>query len=90
MNIVLSEKNATNDNFKKIFTIEQNGIDYNWLSTGMKMVMDMHICDMFNSFTGINVCFVDNCESLTGGVQFVTNPQIFRLIVEDSDFRIDN
>lgn len=90
VNIVLSEKNATNDNFKKIFTIEQNGIDYNWLSTGMKMVMDMHICDMFNSFTGINVCFVDNCESLTGGVQFVTNPQIFRLIVEDSDFRIDN
>lgn len=89
VDIVLSEKNATNDNFKKMFSISQDGVEYAFLSTGMRMVIDTHICDLFNSFTKTDLLFVDNAESLTLSTQLTNHPQSFRFIVRDEDLNLE-
>lgn len=65
--ITLYEKYKSTENFKKVFKLSKNGIDYNFLSYGQKMWVDF----VFAKFLSKNkpnfkMFFFDNAESFTG------------------------
>lgn len=82
--------NKTNDGFKKVFNVLQNGVSYNWLSKGLKKILDVHISEMIASKSGIGIICIDDLESLTSSVQLKdTNVQLFQLTAKDVDFNFD-
>lgn len=87
ISIEFMKENKTNDGFKPCFQVVQDGIDYNWLSTGMKLGVDMSLLSLFNrSFMAV----IDNYESFTGKLSDnLKNKQIITLSAEDCDLTIN-
>lgn len=63
--IELLRKNKTNDEYKKVFSVSVNGVNYNWLSKGMKKVFDIYVAEVIGNKLGINCMCIDDNESLT-------------------------
>lgn len=63
--IELLRKNKTNDEYKKVFSVSVNGVNYNWLSKGMKKVFDIYVAEMIGNQLGIDCMCIDDNESLT-------------------------
>lgn len=47
--IELLRKNKTNDEYKKVFSVTVDGVNYNWLSKGMKKVFDIFVAEMIGN-----------------------------------------
>jgi len=84
ISIEFMKENKTNDGFKPAFEVSMDGIAYNWLSTGMKLFVDMHLISLFDKSI---MAVIDNYESYTGKNVF-KNKQVIKLIAKDSDLII--
>lgn len=63
--LILLEKNQTNDNYKKVFKLYKNDIEYNFLSTGQKIYVDIAIARTILKDKKFKTIFIDNSESYT-------------------------
>jgi len=86
--IEFMKENKTNDGFKPCFEVIKDDISYQWLSTGMKLEVDMILLSLFGrSFMAI----IDNCESYTGSlIETLKDKQIIELHAQDSDLIINS
>ena len=86
--IEFMKENKTNDGFKPCFEVIKDDISYQWLSTGMKLEVDIILLSLFSrSFMAI----IDNCESYTGSlIETLKDKQIIELHAQDSDLIINN
>lgn len=88
--IELLRKNKTNDEYKKVFSVSVNGVNYNWLSKGMKKVFDIYVAEMIGNQLGIECLCIDDNESLTSWVQLTnTEKQVIILTARDEDFTFE-
>lgn len=82
------KQNKTNDGFKPTFNVIRDSIPYQWLSTGMKMEIDMHLLNLFGEGT---MLVVDNYESYSGSIpEELKNRQIVSLAVTKKELEINN
>lgn len=63
--IILIRQNKTNDNFKYVFDVEKNWIDYKWLSSWEKILIDIAFSKIFADKFNIGILAIDNAEQLT-------------------------
>lgn len=77
--LVLLEKNKTNENYKKVFKLYQNDVEYNFLSMGQKMYVDLTFARVVaRAKKKFKIIFLDNAESYTGQIlKFSKIAQIF-------------
>lgn len=81
------KENKTNDGFKPTFNVISNGVSYPWLSTGMKMEVDMHLLSLF---PGGKMAVVDNYEAYTGELpEAIKGRQIIAMSATKSDLTIN-
>lgn len=81
------KENKTNDGFKPTFNVISNGISYPWLSTGMKMEVDMYLLSLF---PGGKMAIVDNYEAYTGELpEAIKGRQIIVMSATKSDLTIN-
>ena len=85
--IELLKKNKTNDDYKKVFIVSQNGVQYQWLSKGMKMILDTHFANLISDKKKYFTLIIDDTESLTSGV-LPTDAikQVITMCAKDTDF----
>jgi DNA repair exonuclease SbcCD ATPase subunit len=80
------KENKTNEGFKPVFDIFYNNVAYPWLSTGMKMKVDMHILNLFKR----DLVVIDNFEAYTGKlIKEFKGKQLIKLIAQDCDIIIE-
>ena len=85
--IELLRKNKTNDEYKKVFSVSVHGVNYNWLSKGMKKVFDIYVAEVIGDKLGIDCLCIDDNESLTTGVALTNREkQVVTLTARDEDF----
>lgn len=84
--IEFMKENKTNSGFKPSFNVIYNGLSYNWLSTGMKLDVDIMLLNLFpESFMAV----IDNRESYTGKlINTLKGKQILELQAQDSDLEV--
>jgi hypothetical protein len=62
-------------------------VDYQWLSKGMRKVLDIHIVDFFTSMLKFNLVIIDDLESLTSKVQLTKDTyQLITMTAKDKPF----
>ena len=80
------KENKTNDGFKPTFNVISNGVSYPWLSTGMKMEVDMYLLSLF---PGGKMAVIDNYEAYTGQLpEAIKGRQIILMSATKSDLTI--
>lgn len=85
--IELLRKNKTNDEYKKVFSVTVDGVNYNWLSKGMKKVFDIYVAELIGNKLGIDCMCIDDNESLTSACQLTNQwKQVITLTARDEDF----
>jgi DNA repair exonuclease SbcCD ATPase subunit len=88
--IELLRKNKTNDEFKKVFSVTVDGVNYAWLSKGMRKVFDIYVAELIGNKLGIDCMCIDDNESLTTGIALTNREkQIITLTARDTDFTCD-
>lgn len=80
-------QNKTNDNVKQVFDVVYNGIEYDWLSTWIKMKVDICLSKLVWQRTSLEMYFIDNTESYTWDLPTEYN-QIFLCKVSSEDFEL--
>ncbi len=89
--IELLKKNKTNDNFTKVFQVSLDGVPYQWLSKGMKKVIDIRFANLLSEKYNYALLIVDDLESMTSLIAPSENiNQVITMCVKDEDFRITN
>lgn len=85
--IELLRKNKTNDDYKKVFIVSQNGVQYQWLSKGMKMIIDAHFANLISDKKRYFALIIDDTESLTSGILPTDSiKQVITMCAKDQDF----
>lgn len=85
--IEFMKENKTTDGYKPVFNVLMDGISYPWLSTGMKMLADLHLLKLFSG----RFIAIDNYEAYTGQIpEDLLDRQLICLIAVDSDIRVDS
>jgi len=89
--IELLKKNKTNDNFTKVFQVSLDGVPYQWLSKGMKKVIDIRFANLLSEKYDYGLLIVDDLESMTSLIAPSEKiNQVITMCVKDEDFRITN
>jgi len=87
MTIEFMRENKTTDGYKPVFNVIMGSISYPWLSTGMKMLADLHLLKLFNG----KFIAIDNYEAYTGQIPAdLSDKQLICLSATDSDMKIDS
>lgn len=87
--IELLRKNKTNDDYKKVFIVSQNGVQYQWLSKGMKMIIDAHFANLISDKKRYFTMIIDDTESLTSGILPTDSiKQVITMCAKDQDFTL--
>lgn len=87
--IELLRKNKTNDDYKKVFIVSQNGVQYQWLSKGMKMIIDSHFANLISDKRRYFTMIIDDTESLTSGILPTDSiKQVITMCAKDQDFTL--
>ncbi len=88
--IELLRKNKTNDDYKKVFIVSQNGVQYQWLSKGMKMIIDAHFANLISDKRKYFSLIIDDTESLTSGILPTDSiKQVITMCAKDQDFVVN-
>ena len=88
--IQLLEKNKSNDNYKKVFLVTLDGVQYRWLSKGMKKIIDIRFANLISEKMGYACIIVDDLESLTTVIQpSDAIKQVITLCAKDVDFEVN-
>lgn len=86
--IEFMKENKTNDGFKPTFNVISNGISYPWLSTGMKLEVDMLLLSLFPAS---KLAVIDNFEAYTGEIpKALESKQIILLVAQKSELNISS
>lgn len=87
--IELLRKNKTNDDYKKVFIVSQSGVQYQWLSKGMKMIIDAHFANLISDKKRYFALIIDDTESLTSGILPTDSiKQVITMCAKDQDFLV--
>ena len=86
--IEFMKENKTNEGFKPCFNVISNGFSYQWLSTGMKLEVDMILLSLFDrGFMAV----IDNYEGYTGKLsENLKGKQVITLSAGKGELTINN
>lgn len=88
--LVLSETYKTKADIKDVFRFEFNGLDYNQLSTGEKLRVDIIISQFFNGLLKepIDMYFIDETSLLDAPISAIEKGQTFATEITPYDLEI--